>query len=282
MLPSVTGFDHFIVLVRDIDRAAAQYRALGFQLTERGHHTLGTSNHTIMLEGNYVELLGVEHPGPANAGFRARLAAHEGPGGVALQTADGDAVRRELAALGLDAPPPVAFSRPVRLAGGSRDARFRIARFPDGTPPGLPLFACEHLTREVVWRPEWQRHPNGARRIDALTLVHPDPALLMPDYARLFGEAALSHDGDGFTLHLAATPVRFLSPGAFARRFPGIDRPAGAGECWLAGATIAVGSLAETAALLDAGSIRTLRTPGNGLVADPARAAGAVIEFRAA
>ena len=37
--------DHVVINVMGkLDEAAAQYGRLGFQLTERGHHTLGSSN----------------------------------------------------------------------------------------------------------------------------------------------------------------------------------------------------------------------------------------------
>src|SRR5207248_3267338 len=56
---SVPILDHVVVDVRDrMDEAAAVYRALGFQLTPRGHHTLGSMNHLAMLATDYLELLG--------------------------------------------------------------------------------------------------------------------------------------------------------------------------------------------------------------------------------
>lgn len=280
MLPSVTGFDHFVILVRDIDRSAVLFQELGFRLTERGHHTLGTCNNTIILEGNYFELLGIEKPGPRNASFAKWLERYEGPSAIALQTSSSDGVHHELAALGVTTAAPEDFSRPVQLAGGTFDARFRNTRFPHGTPPGeLTLFSCQHLTKDLVWRPEWQDHPNGARRILSATLVHPAPDRLAPKYERLFGAGAMSADGNGFTLRLGSTPVRFDTPGAFDHRFPGIARPVDAPEPWFAGATIAVRSLERTRRLLAERGIATFATPAGGLVPDPACASGAVIEF---
>src|SRR5215813_2062147 len=51
--------------VRDrIDEAAQRFAELGFQLTPRGHHTLGSSNHLAMFVTDYLELLGF---GPGGA-----------------------------------------------------------------------------------------------------------------------------------------------------------------------------------------------------------------------
>src|SRR5206468_11277690 len=74
----VTGIDHAMVLVRDLDRAAASWRRLGFTLTERGRHTrLGTHNHCMMLGRDYLEILGIVEPTPDNAPRAAMLADRE-------------------------------------------------------------------------------------------------------------------------------------------------------------------------------------------------------------
>ena len=60
--------DHVVINVQTrLDAGAAAYRNLGFSLTERGHHTLGTSNHLALFQQDYLELLGVEagRPNPA-------------------------------------------------------------------------------------------------------------------------------------------------------------------------------------------------------------------------
>ena len=73
----ISGLDHALVLVEDLDRARDRFAALGFTLSPRGLHSAqrGTANHTIMLEGAYIELLGVLTPTPLNAERRASLAA---------------------------------------------------------------------------------------------------------------------------------------------------------------------------------------------------------------
>ena len=59
MPASAPILDHVVIDVRDrMDVAAAAYRALGFQLTPRGHHTLGSMNHLAMFANDYLELLG--------------------------------------------------------------------------------------------------------------------------------------------------------------------------------------------------------------------------------
>ena len=63
-MPLPLAIDHAVIAVRDLDPAAADFRALGFTLTPRGHHSIGSQNHCIMFESTYIELLAapVVHP----------------------------------------------------------------------------------------------------------------------------------------------------------------------------------------------------------------------------
>jgi len=46
-----------VIAVRDLDAAAARFGELGFTLTPRGFHSIGSQNHLIMLGSTYIELL---------------------------------------------------------------------------------------------------------------------------------------------------------------------------------------------------------------------------------
>src|SRR5262249_11802749 len=134
-----------MIVVRDLDRAAATYRRLGFSLTERGRHTrLGTANHCIMLQHDYLELLAVVEPTADNAPRAAALADREGPFAAALATDDAVAAATELAARGVAIGEPVRFSRPVALADGTHDAKFVVTRIDDSETPGANMFFCQH------------------------------------------------------------------------------------------------------------------------------------------
>ena len=57
MLAQVRGIDHAMILVRDLDRARDTYARMGFTLTPRGFHSLGSQNHCIMFGRDYLELM---------------------------------------------------------------------------------------------------------------------------------------------------------------------------------------------------------------------------------
>ena len=146
-----------MIAVRDLDVAAARFAALGFTLTPRGFHSIGSQNHCVMLRSTYIELLAapVAHAWlDYYRGFLERQG--DGLAAIALATDDADRTYADLEEQG--ARPPMDLSRPVD--GGV--ARFRLVQVNEA------LFVCQHLTRELVWRPQWQRHANGASELVAI------------------------------------------------------------------------------------------------------------------
>ena len=163
MAASPPILDHVVIDVRDrIDEAAQCFRSLGFQLTPRGRHTLGSLNHLAMFASDYLELLGFAGDGPVRPEI---LRSPVGLNGLVFKTGDADLVHQEAIAAGLPVLPVQSFSRPVALEGGARDARFRTTRLDPAMVPMGRVYFCEHQTPELVWRPEWQTHPNGASEI---------------------------------------------------------------------------------------------------------------------
>ena len=277
---SVTAIDHFVIRVADLDAGQKLFERLGFTLTPRGFHAgRGSANHTAPLRsGNYFELIYL--PLGADAPFPERP---EGPVALALASSDSHAVHAELAALGYDIEPPRDLARPVHLPEGTREARFINLNFPPIAPQAIGFFACQHLTRDLVWRPEWEVHANGAERVVEIIVVHPSPAELRATYVGLYGEAAVRADSDGLMVTLGGDKLSFLAPPAFQKRFPTIAVPPGLSEKgWFAGATLRVSSLEKVAATLAAAGVAAARTPAGSLIVAPSEAANTLLEFKAA
>src|SRR5207248_8510391 len=74
-IKGITGIDHAVVVVKDLDAAAGNWKQLGFTISPRGTHSahMGTGNYTIMLGDDYMELLGVLSATEYNAPSRAYL-----------------------------------------------------------------------------------------------------------------------------------------------------------------------------------------------------------------
>jgi len=180
MLGHVRGIDHAMILVRDLDRARETYARMGFTLTPRGFHSLGSQNHCMMFGRDYLELMALPVSPPAAYHYYADFLSNgEGVGALALATDDAAGAYAELKQAGIDADPPLALSRPVENLG---EARFTLVQLPPAETPGFRTFVCQHHTRDIVWRPEYQRHPIGATGIESVSIAASDPDL----YAGLF------------------------------------------------------------------------------------------------
>jgi catechol 2,3-dioxygenase-like lactoylglutathione lyase family enzyme len=215
------GIDHVVIVVRDLDKAQRTYARMGFTLTPRGFHTLGSQNHCLMFGSDYMELLAVPVHHPANRHYSEFLRRGEGLAGLAFATDDAAGLRSGLAAEGIAAGEPLDFSRPVEGLG---EARFRIVQFPPEAAPGLHAFACQHFTRELVWRPEYQRHANGAVGLAALAVVAEDPPAAAASYANLVGQPP-QRIAEGLLLACDPAPIAVVSRGRLGRRLHGVALP---------------------------------------------------------
>ena len=93
-LKNVIGIDHAVVVVKDLDKAAENWKRLGFTVSPRGTHSakMGSGNYTIMLDPDYIELLGVlTETEPQCAGAGLSLAQRgEGIKRIAFAAVDSD------------------------------------------------------------------------------------------------------------------------------------------------------------------------------------------------
>ncbi|MHB2266101.1 VOC family protein [Aliihoeflea sp. PC F10.4] len=160
--------DHFVVLVNDLEVARQSFVEAGFTATAITRHSaaMGTANSCIMLQDNYIELMGMVADTPANEGWRALLAAGPGLKGIALASDDIDVTSKRLSDKGIVTESPRHFSR--ETAEG--ELRFSVIRLPRDLTPGLQCIYCRHHTPELLWTPQTMRHANGATRILAASV----------------------------------------------------------------------------------------------------------------
>jgi hypothetical protein len=191
----VGAIDHAVVLVYDLDAAADSWSDLGFVISPRGTHSphMGTANHTIMFEQDYIELTGILVETDLNQASRMTLdEVGEGIDRIAMRTQDLGATADWLSSAGVPISERRDFTRPVRCPDGrTLEAAFRTFEWDASlAPSGLRLSACEHRTPDAVWRPELLRHPNGARRLAEVDVLASDPQEAASRSARLFGTGA--------------------------------------------------------------------------------------------
>jgi hypothetical protein len=262
-------FDHVVIYVEDkLDAAAETYARLGFQLTERGHHTMGSSNNLAIFGTDYMELLGYE---PANAERAKDLwQMPTGLGGLVFKPGADAGFRDAIIERGIPAQPSREFSRPVEVAEGTRDAAFRVTHVDDSIAFNGRVFFCHHFTPELVWRKEWQDQPNGVTSIAEFVVVSGDPEKSAAPYRRLYGDAAFEAVEGGVALNAGQGRLLILTPDA-ARKHLGDTLPAlptdGAEK--MVALVLRTSSLAKAKAALEAGKVPFKAETGRLLVAAP-------------
>ena len=215
------GIDHVVIAVRDLDKAQRAYARMGFTITPRGFHTLGSQNHCLMFSSDYVELLAVPVHHPANRHYVEFLRRGEGLAGLAFATDDAAGLHAGLAAEGIAAGEPLDFSRPVEGLG---EARFRIVPLPADATPGLHSFACQHFTRDLVWRSAYQGHANGALGLAAVAVIAQEPPAAAGSYAKVIGESPRRID-EGLLVACGSAPIAVASRGKLGRRLRNVALP---------------------------------------------------------
>ena len=182
MVP-IDGFDHALVGVEDLEAARVAWQRLGFTTCPRGKHIgWGTANYCIMFPDDYLELLGIVDASQFVNNLDVFLADHgEGLLGMAFASDHIEELAEKLDGQAQD------LKRLLELPEGDVEPRFKLVHPPKGTLPGLSGFFCQHLTPQLMRRPEWLNHANGARRIAGITVAVDDVQAAVESYGRVFG-----------------------------------------------------------------------------------------------
>jgi hypothetical protein len=213
------ALDHVVINVLfDMDRAAALMSQLGFALTPRGYHSLGSINHLMMFEGHYLELVGL--PTGTDTLRKDVLESPRGLNGLVFQADDIDNCLGKLRDSGLAMLEPQSFSRPVIIDGVEHLARFRTVR----TAPGLfeagRVYYCQHYTPEMVWHRPWMSHPNGCQGLSELVVVSTDIETDVAHYAKAAQAGAQRLGDEAWTIELADSfRITLISPALYRERY---------------------------------------------------------------
>ena len=280
MRNGLAGIDHVVIAVRDLERARLGWARLGFNLTPRGRHLgQGTANYCIMFGRDYLELLGAVGADEQSERLTAFLAQREGAMAAAFAP-DGpiEGVAAALAGLGLTPGEPRALGRQLELPEATVVPRFTLLSLPPDETPALDCFVCGHLTPELVRRPEWLTHPNGALGLRSLYLVVAETAPLLPAYDRLFGLHEVTTTDALASIRVGPHRILFATPDDFATMHPGVELAPDFPLPGIAALEIAVARGDATADYLAQWEIAFDELP-DGRLAVPAREASGTILF---
>lgn len=283
------GIDHLVLGVHDLDAAKTFYEKLGFNCTPKAMHPWGTGNTLAQLQGNFIEVLAIVDPAkmapaaPGQLDFGRYnddfLRKRQGMSMLVFESKDARADQAQFIAAGLDTYAPFDFERQAKLPdGSSARVAFSLAFVTHKQMPEAVFFACQQHAPQYFWKPEYQKHPNGAKVISEVVMRAPDPPAYADFFARLQGRDAVTASPGRLDVRTARGKVTLLDAKGIAERFPDMILPGPADSPVFVAYRVAVADIAATEKLLRDRTV-TLKRHRGALVVDPADAFGVAIEF---
>jgi catechol 2,3-dioxygenase-like lactoylglutathione lyase family enzyme len=281
MRNGIAGIDHVIVGVGDLERARTRWGGLGFTLSPRGRHIgQGTANYCIMFPSNYIELLGIVDASDSVERLESFLAWREGLMAAAFAPAGTpEEARAALQRLNLHPSDPRPLARLIELPEGTATPRFSLISLPPEETPALDSFLCSHLTPELIRRPEWLAHPNGAIGLRALHVLVASTAPLLPAYDRLFGIEQVTTTDAVAAVHVGRQRIVFSTPDDFRTMHPGLELDPEFPLPGIAALELGVERLRRTCDYLTGRQVAFGEIPGGGLAVPAREATGAILFF---
>ncbi|HEY1386642.1 MAG TPA: VOC family protein [Dongiaceae bacterium] len=275
----ITGIDHTLVGVRDLETARERWSRLGFTVTPRGRHIgWGTGNYCVMLEEGYIELLGIVDPAQFSNNLDRLLEKREGLLGLAFATHDANASRDALAAAGLRPDGPKQLKRDLELPTGTVTPEFRLVFLPPDSTPEISAFVCHHLTPELVRRPDWLRHANGAQRLLSATIVCADPVNAAMGYLPMFGPERIKVTDHMTSVSCGSGALRFMKPDNLLRVYAGMVLQPMPDVPFIASMKLLVAGKERCVAHLKEAGV-AFHAIQRGCLVQPAEANGVILEF---
>ena len=255
----IENIDHPVIAARDLDVARTTYEKLGFTIPPRGSHIeWGTGNLCIMFPDDYLEIRGIIDASRFTMHLDEHLDTYgEGLMGVAFGTSEVEE----------------SFSAAIDngIAAGEMRSLTRNFEHPEGwTQPSFRLFApaaadieglmhvviIEHLTPELIRRPDFLEHPNGCVGVHGMAGTIYDIERCAAKMRSLLGSKAVAVRDEGLFLQLpTAQHIELLLPDIYADRYGEIAASPEPRTPRLGALTLRVDSLAKTGALLEQNAV---------------------------
>jgi hypothetical protein len=219
------ALDHVVVGVPDLVSARARLTALGFQVQDDAHHPFGTGNCNVFFEnGTYFEPLAVTDRDAELEALKSqnvfvgrydsyRFRHGYGPVMAAFTTDSADRMKSAFEAEGISAGNILSFTRAQTMPDGSQTTiGVHLAVSSSDRAPDITLFCCEHLSRDILWKPERTVHPNGCKGIARLIAVESNPSDFQYLFQTVTGDRELRTTSFGMEMDLPNAMVSVVSP----------------------------------------------------------------------
>jgi len=156
---------------------------------------------------------------------------------------------------------------------------FSLAFVTEPRMPDAAFFVCQQHAPQHFWKPEYQRHPNGARAVREVAMLASDPAGLADFFGKLVEPAAVSAAEGTLRVELEGGTLSVLDATRLSQRFRGVRLRDVLRKPYFAGYSIEVADLSAAAVLIERNGVPHSRS-GDRLHVAAEHAFGTVIEFR--
>lgn len=280
MPPWMTGIDHPVIAVREMTAAHAAYQRLGFTIPPRGSHVeWGTGNWCIMFPRDYIELRGIVKEGHTHNLGEFLETRGESLMGLAFGTQDAEASRHALVERRFHPQPVKGLTRNFELPEGWVQPRFSLCFLDESETAGLmSVVYCQHLTSQLLRRPEWLEHANGAIGVAGLTGIVENIQTAAAVHRRWFGESAVSIQNDEIRIRVGRHFIRLLSVEKAKAEYPEATNANWQRLPRLLALSLETEDLSSSERFLSSQNA-SLRRSADSCVVAPGEACGVIIEF---
>ncbi len=279
----IESLDHPVMAARDLDAARITYEQLGFTIPPRGSHVeWGTGNLCIMFPDDYLEIRGIVDA----SRFTMNLDKHleqfgEGLMGVAFRTDDVQTSYREMVDRGMRVAEPRRLTRNFEHPEGWTQPSFDLCvPEPDDIEGLMHVVVLQHLTPELIRRPDFLAHPNACVGVNAMAGIIDDTKRVAAKLALLLGDDSVQTNADGVHLVvLGGQQIELLLPQAYRARFGDVNDTPDSAMPRLGAMTLRVEDLGRTQDVL-AGNDVAFGSPNEGTIrVGPDYTCGIVLDF---
>ena len=220
-MPEILELDHIAINVKEnMDDAYELFSELGFVITPRGYHSLGSINHSMVFNNNYLELIGNQKGKPIN---RPELKNAElGINGLVFKTNNVHKTYNHLVDINFDQDAPRSFNRPVIIDNIENKAMFETVSVKSNIFKAGRFYFCNHLTPNLVWIPKYMAHPNTSLGIEEIIMIDNDPKSILKKLNKISDQLKVEFTNKQISIKTKDISISILDREKFKKRYENI------------------------------------------------------------
>ena len=212
------NLDHIAINVKEnMDEAYKLFSELGFTLTPRGYHTLGSINHSMVFTNDYLELIGTPKGKPITRPVLKK--AEIGINGLVFKSDNIKKTYQHLINMKLSKFPPRYFSRPVEINGIEREAKFETVSIKDNIFKAGRIYFCNHFTPNLVWIPKYKSKKNNVLGITEITVIDNNPLSILKKINKITDNIKIDKQENVITVKTDDIKISLYDKKSFKERY---------------------------------------------------------------